>query len=290
MTFGIAAPDRVDHLEHQDRRVGWAEWGERGGAPILFCTGAAMTSSLAFGSDVVRELGVRLVCIDRAGLGRSSPDPEKSFERWADDVAAVLSALHIARPRVIGFSQGAPFALALAARDLASAVAIVSGTDELAHPRMRPLLDPGLTAMIDAIESDPAGFEADLASRADAGGMLSLVIGMSSPHDRRVYEDPAFRAAYRASLAFGFAQGAEGYARDVVLAMARWPMQPEDISVPVRLWYGALDASPVHSPDLGATLAARFPNAALRSLSDEGGSLLWTRSRDILRDVLGELA
>ncbi|HEX8539949.1 MAG TPA: alpha/beta hydrolase, partial [Cystobacter sp.] len=46
--------------------------------------------------------------------------------------------------------------------------------------------------------------------------------------------------------------------------------------------YGGLDTSTVHSPDFGATLAARLPSATLTVDPHEGGSILWTRARDIL--------
>jgi len=244
-----------------------------------------MTSSLGFGADSVRELGLRLVCIDRAGLGRSQPDPDKSFESYAGDVQAVLRAEGMARPPVVGFSQGAPFAVALAGAGLVSAVALVAGQDELAHPLTRPKLNSDVARMVEAIEADRAGFESSFASQVDAAGLWSLVLGMSAPSDRAIYSEPEFAAAYRQSLDEGFAQGPGGYVRDLTLAMSRWPTQPEDIALPVGLWYGALDTSPVHSPDFGATLKARFPNATLHSLAWEGGSLLWTRAREILLEL-----
>jgi len=42
----------------------------------------------------------------------------------------------------------------------------------------------------------------------------------------------------------------------------------------------------VHSPDFGVTLSQRLPRARLHASADEGGSLLWTRSREILRSLL----
>ena len=116
----------------------------------------------------------------------------------------------------------------------------------------------------------------------DADGLWSLVLGMSSPADRDYYSQPAFAAAYRDALHRGFAQGPAGYVRDLTLALSPWPTPPESITVPTQLWYGRNDTSPVHSPDLGATLATRFPLAVRRVLDDEGGALLWTRSDEIL--------
>lgn len=272
-----------------DRRVGWTEWGPADGIPVVFCTGAAMTSSLGFGASVLGELGIRLLCVDRAGLGRSTPDPDKSFASYAADVGAVLAHLGIARAAAVGFSQGGPFAIALAAAGHVSAVALVAATDELAHPALRAHLPSDFAALLDAIAADPAGFETQFATQVDAEGMWRLVMQMSSPRDRAFYEQPDFAAAYRATLADAFSQGPAGYVRDFVLASRRWPTPPEQVRVPTSLWYGALDTSPAHSPDHGATLATRFPDARRHVLPDEGASLLWTRARDILGELLQRL-
>ncbi|MGN6111339.1 MAG: alpha/beta fold hydrolase [Kofleriaceae bacterium] len=280
MIVQLAPAARGLHVIHRGRRIGWSEWGDERGRPVVFCTGAGMTSSMGFGAAALDGLGVRLLCIDRAGLGRSEPDPDKSFASYAADVAAVLDHLGIARPAVVGFSQGAPFALALAAH--ASRIALVAGQDELAHPAIRAQLHPEVAGMVDAIAADAAGFAEAFAARVDAAGLWALIIGMSAPTDRAIYDQPAFAAAYQQTLGEGFARGPAGYVQDLVLAMQPWPMAPERIEVPVDLWYGALDTSPVHSPDLGTTLAARLPRATRRVVAGEGGSLLWTRAAEIL--------
>ena len=280
----MTVPDRTGRILHAGRHLGWTEWGAADGAPVLFCTGAGMAGSLGFGAAVLRSSGLRLICVDRAGLGLSAPDPAKSYSRYAADVAAVLRSLGIAGPvPVIGFSQGAAFAVALAGEGLASSLALVSGQDDFTHPATRPLLHPEIERLVGAIEEDPAAVEAMLAPHVDAEGMWSLVMGASSERDRAFFETPEFATAYRRSLAEGFAQGPAGYLRDLTLAMGRWPHPPETIRVPVQLWYGGLDTSPSHSPDRGATLARRFPSATLHLLADEGSALLWTRSADVLR-------
>jgi len=64
--------------------------------------------------------------------------------------------------------------------------------------------------------------------------------------------------------------------------MQRWPFDPAEIRPPVHLWYGSGDASPFHSPDLGASLARRIPGAARTVVEGAGGSLLWTHGAEIL--------
>ena len=68
--------------------------------------------------------------------------------------------------------------------------------------------------------------------------------------------------------------------------MSPWPLDPADIEVPVDLWYGTRDASPVHSPDFGETLARRITGARRHLLPDEGSAILWTRAGDIVEALL----
>jgi pimeloyl-ACP methyl ester carboxylesterase len=67
--------------------------------------------------------------------------------------------------------------------------------------------------------------------------------------------------------------------------MSPWRFDPAAITVPVALWYGLQDTSPVHSPDFGETLARRMPGATRHVVAEAGGALLWTHARE----VLGEL-
>jgi pimeloyl-ACP methyl ester carboxylesterase len=119
-----------------------------------------------------------------------------------------------------------------------------------------------------------------------ASMMHGMVQPMSAACDRAVYADPAFDAAYRRALDEGFSQGPDGYARDTVLASRPWPFDPSTIAVPVDLWYGREDSSPVHSPDLGVSLARRIPGSRHTVVDRIGGAVLWTHAREILEALL----
>jgi pimeloyl-ACP methyl ester carboxylesterase len=287
MNHGVKEPERLGATKLPDgRRLGWAQWGPKDGAPVLFFSGAAMGRSLGFGADVLDQLGLRLIAVDRPGLGASSPDPGSTLTDWVADVRHLARALDLGSFKIVGFSQGAPFALACAEAGIVSAVAVVSGQDDLNHPALAKMLDPDVEKMLRAAAADPRGFQASFAAGADADMLWRLITGTSSEVDLAVYTDPSFEAAYRRSLAEGLSQGAEGYARDLVLSISRWPFELGKISVPVDLWYGAHDASPVHSPDHGAVLARRIPTARRHLIHDAGGSLLWTHAREILECLL----
>lgn len=285
----VIAPARTGTVALPDgRALGWAEWGPSSGTPVLLCPGAATSRSLGFGADALDKLLIRLIAIDRPGLGASSPAPGRTLADWPTDVAHFARARELGELAVVGSSQGAPFALACAAAGLASAVAIVSGTDELAHPALRGRLHPEVARLVELSTVEPARAEAFFAGMS-AEMMWNMILGMSGDADRAAYTEPAFAAAYRGALTEAFSQGPAGYARDTVLAMRPWPFALEAIRVPVDLWYGALDTSTVHSPDHGATLARRIPSARHHLLPHEGGALLWRRGEEILTALLDRM-
>ena len=103
--------------------------------------------------------------------------------------------------------------------------------------------------------------------------MLKEMVRSASPEvDRAVYLEPTFAAAFASALDEGFVQGPDGYARDTLLVMQRWPFDPAEIRQPVHLWYGSVDASPFHSLDFGASLARRIPGATRTVVEGAGGS------------------
>jgi pimeloyl-ACP methyl ester carboxylesterase len=279
----VTPPQRRATMQlHDGRRLAWYEWGPVDGLPVLFCTGAAMSGWLGFGASNLYPLGLKLIAVDRPGLGLSDPHPQKTLLSWVDDMREFIQVNNLHNVLAVGFSQGAPFAFALAEQGLVLALAIVSGQDELAHPNLSELVHPDVKRMITAIQHDTVGFQQHLSQIATPEGLWQLIISMSAHRDRVLYESDFFSAAYQRALQEGFSQGSQGYVFDLTNTFSLWPMNLENITVPVDLWYGGLDTSMVHSPDFGATLALRLPNVCHTIDPDEGGSILWTKSRDIL--------
>ncbi|MBD3887241.1 alpha/beta hydrolase [Phormidium tenue FACHB-886] len=262
-------------MQLQDGRVlAWSEWGSIEGLPVLFCTAAATSGSLGFGANDLPELGLRLIAVDRPGLGASDPHPSKTLSSWVTDICELIQLNHLHLVTAVGFPQGAVFALALAAEGIVESVAIVSGQDELVHSCIRPLLHADVRQMIAAVEQDATAFKQYVSQSATWEQMWQFIISLSAERDHLLYLAPSFSQAFQRGLQEGFAQGAQGYARDLVDAVRSWSFAVEDIKIPVDLWYGGLDTSTVHSPDFGTILASRLPRATHTIDSNEGGSIL----------------
>lgn len=288
MVLGVVDPIRFGQTELSDgRKLGWAEWGPESGTPVLFFPGAATSRFLGFGGNLVDELGVRLISVDRPGLGASDPAPGRTFADWARDIEQLIHLKKLPSVAIVAYSQGSPFGLASAQSNLVKALAIVCGTDELAQASFADQLTPDVQRIVANIKADAMAAEAFFRGFPGADFMWEMILRMNGNEDLAVYTDPAFERAFRRAMNEAFSQGTAGYATDCLLAMSAWPFDLGAIHIPVDIWYGALDKSPVHSPDFGLRLSQRINSARRHFLPDAGGALLWTHSRDILCALLG---
>lgn len=263
------------------RALGYATYGPADGTPVVFLPGAGCGRLMAFGEERLQDRHIRLISVDRPGLGLSDPDPRKSFTSVAADVARLIDELVGHPVPVVANSQGAPFGLAVAATGAVTGLVLASPIDDMAHPPIRALLPADYRAMIDDVAADPGRALATLSSTT-ADELLDMVLRRYPPGDAPVYGDPGFRARYAAALSDGFRFGADGYARDTVLAMTAWPDGLFAPTAPVTLLMGRDDDA--HSPDRGVTLACRL-GATRIGVDGVGGSLLWARP-DLVFDAV----
>jgi pimeloyl-ACP methyl ester carboxylesterase len=53
------------------RRIGYATYGDPGGAPVLYCHGGLSShGDIAFADEAAKQHGLRIVAADRPGIGR----------------------------------------------------------------------------------------------------------------------------------------------------------------------------------------------------------------------------
>jgi pimeloyl-ACP methyl ester carboxylesterase len=119
------------------RKLGFAMYGPSLGVPLIYFHGSP-SSRLEplllneFGLDLevlLLQSHVRLIAVDRPGMGLSTINPQGTFLSFADDVAVLAHQLFISPCPVLCWSGGGPYALAMARRcpALINRVGILSG-------------------------------------------------------------------------------------------------------------------------------------------------------------------
>lgn len=273
-------------VEHRGRRLAYTAYGPTSGTPVLFIPGAGCGRRMAFGLDRLADHGIRLISVDRPGLGASDPDQDKTLDSVAADLAALIDIVVGHAVPVVANSQGAPFGLALSTTGRVSGLLLASPIDDLGHPAVSALLPEPHREFVTGIAEDPDAAMQEL-SGYTATMLFDMVMADYPASDEAVYDESGFRTMLRSALADGFAHGPAGYARDTVLATSPWPSHLMHPGVDVGVYFGSDDR--VHSPDLGATLTARIPDATRAVLPGVGGSLLWARP-EVVFDAVRSMA
>jgi pimeloyl-ACP methyl ester carboxylesterase len=183
-------------------------------------------------ADAASKHGLRFVCVDRPGIGQSSPQDARTYSGWADDLTAIADALGHREFGVTGWSEGGPWALAAAA-----------------------YIDPARLRHVTNIAGGCYGtfgtnWAAQYLSKADAlGGFLALhfepgfrlmyaALGITAErfratyikelrksvgeYDRHILLRPDVETAFSEASAECFAQGSEGLVRDAELLYRSW--------------------------------------------------------------------
>jgi pimeloyl-ACP methyl ester carboxylesterase len=112
----LPSPDDQGFIEHDGARIWYATHGS-GSPVILLHGGLGHSGNWGYQVPALLSNGYRAVLIDSRGHGRSTRDVQPySYELMASDVLAVMDALHLERPALVGWSDGACTALILAAQ------------------------------------------------------------------------------------------------------------------------------------------------------------------------------
>jgi pimeloyl-ACP methyl ester carboxylesterase len=119
------------------RTLAYAEFGEPSGKTLFYFHGGAdcrLEARLL--TKQAKQAGIRLIGVDRPGMGLSSFKAGRRLLDWPNDVVELADNLLIDRFAVLGVSGGGPYALACAHKipDHLTACGIIAGEGPYTNP------------------------------------------------------------------------------------------------------------------------------------------------------------
>src|SRR6476469_923061 len=115
----------------EDRQIGFAEFGAPQGRAVFWLHGTpgARRQIPTEARAYAEEADIRLIGIDRPGIGSSTPYQYDNVLEFADDLRTIADTLGIDKMAVVGLSGGGPYTLACAAAmpDRVVAAGVVGG-------------------------------------------------------------------------------------------------------------------------------------------------------------------
>lgn len=277
-----------------NRRLSFAEYGTTRGSALIWMHGTpgARRQIPLEARAYAEEHGLRIVGIDRPGIGSSTPHVYPDLLDWTRDLEIVLDTLGIDTLRLIGLSGGGPYVLAagVALPDRVHGIGILGG---VAPTVGEDAVDGGLIqlavrlAPLLGIARVPLGVALTAAIRLVrplAGPALDLYAAVQPPGDRNLLSRPEFKAMFLDDLLNGSRKQLAAPFSDIVVFARDWGFRLDDITVPVRWWHG--DADHIVPYAHGQHVVSRLRDAELYPMPGESHLAGLGRAEEILQTMV----
>jgi pimeloyl-ACP methyl ester carboxylesterase len=258
------------------RRLGYAEYGDLDGWPLMFFHGTPGSRVMArYAGARARELGVWLIAPERPGFGLSDKQPRRRLLDWAQDIEELADALSLERFAVTGISGGGPYVGACAWKlgSRLTAAGIISGLAPVDRVRRGLPWRHRLTAVLvrrTSIVNLVLGMLARTVRRRPELIIRSMRL-VAPRGDKKILSHPEVRRTQIDGIAEAFRRGSQGAAQELDLVSRPWGFDVEEIKVPVHLWHG--EADHIVPVQMGRYLAGKIPDCRARFIP--GAGHLW---------------
>ncbi len=257
------------------RTLGMAGVGKADGLPTFHFHGNG-TSRLEVltVASAAESFGVRLIGLDRPGIGRSDAKAGYHLLDWPDDVVEVADQLGIERFAVEGLSGGGPFALACAYKipHRLTACGLIAPSTGPFIKQAGPL---SLRAAVWLLVHLPwlvralVRFGVHLTGSDEASIEKKLIQARLGVADHQLLGIPEIRKAFAHAIAESYRQGADASTKDGMVFARPWGFQVEEIMFEkIFLWQGEQDR--VSPEALARLLAQALPHCTATFYPDEG--------------------
>lgn len=279
MALDIARP-RLEGKVHvgRDRRLGFAEFGDPAGRAIFWLHGTpgARRQVPVEARMFAENNGVRLIGLDRPGIGSSTPHEYDRVIDFSHDLRIVADSLGVEKMVIIGLSGGGPYTLGCAAAmpERVLAVGVLGG---VAPTRGPDAIGGGLMGNV-GLRAAPLLEHVGAPLSMVATGLIRLIKPVAEPvlylyasvspeGDRRLLARPEFKAMFLDDLLNGSRRQLAAPFADVVVFARDWGFRLDEVKVPVRWWHG--DADHIVPFAHGRHVVGLLPDAELYTLPGE---------------------
>ncbi|MCZ2857484.1 alpha/beta fold hydrolase [Blastococcus sp. VKM Ac-2987] len=274
------------------RLLGYDEYGVPGGSPLLYLhgtPGARREWRLFGGEQAARSLDLRIIAVDRPGMGLSDFQPGRRVTDWPGDVLALADRLRIGAFAVLGCSGGGPYAAACGAllKDRVTAVGMVAGLAPFEDGILAGEVGGRARRFLQLARDRPAVCRALLRLMGVVASRYPRMLTRRTraAPDRVLMADPEVQQAFLAEVREALRTGARGAQHDAALLARPWGFRLEDIRAPVYIWHGEQDRNV--PPQTSRRLAAAIPSSRTRFYPDEAHlSLMRHHAGEILAQLI----
>ncbi len=278
------------------RKLGYDEHGPSRGKPLFYFHGTPSSRiefNMVRNEQLLETLDLRVMALDRPGIGLSGFQPGRRFLDWPRDVICLADHLGFDRFAIVGYSGGGPYAAACAFSipERITKAAIVSGTGPFTEPALVEGIPQANQSFLDLSHQKPWLSRMILRmikvmAQVAPGKTVDNVMSTLPEADRAWMSQPEVQKIFLAMAREALRQGPRGPQHETRLMVTAWDFKPQEIHIPVYLWHGDDDRNAPIA--MGRYMANAIPNSQAKFYPGEGHISLFKKYADEIFRTLVE--
>lgn len=258
------------------RTLGFAEKGPSSGKPVFHFNGypGSRLEITLIDNNILNKLNIRLIGVDRPGMGLSDYHKGRSILGWPDDILELANHLNLEKFAVEGVSGGSPYSLACAFKipEHLTSCAVIGGIGPMDFKKV-----VGNRALYFIIKHLYFLLQISMYFQGrTARNVKKMELKWKKSFDnlpkadQNILNDPANFSMFLEEGAEAFRQGSKGVSYEGRLYAFPWQFNLEDIKTDLKIYifHGELDT--IVPISIAKSVSELIPNCTNIFYPDEG--------------------
>lgn len=239
------------HRLRDGRALAYCEYGDASGHPVFYAHGGpgSRLEGMLFHEEAARH-GLRLIAVDRPGMGKSDFLPHRALLDYPTDIASLADALSIDRFGVLEWSGGGAHTTVcgyVIADRLTYNISLAGYTNFGELPGAADMLMTGADRIaVRLAQKQPRLFRLffellRLNVKYLPGAYYRALMSSLNESDRKILADPTLKAHFLNDQKEAVIQGGRGVAVDAQVHYVDWGFRLDQIRVKLHVFHGTED-------------------------------------------------
>ena len=279
------------------RKLAYNEYGAMDGKPLFYFHGSPSSrveTKLFLSDQMLRKSNIRLLAMDRPGLGLSDFQPGRRLLDWSKDVCALADRLRLDKFSILAYSLGGPygFACAISIPDRLHKIGIVSGAAMFSEPELMKNINEGTRNFLNMPREKPflsrlfLGLMLGIMPRLAPSQFIKGAASILPEADREIVSaSRKFQDGFIQMVREAMKQGTRGAFHESLLSVTEYGFRLQDIQIPIQLWHGEVDQNvPV---EMARYVASALPKCEAKFYRSEGHLSLFKKyAEEIIHELI----
>jgi pimeloyl-ACP methyl ester carboxylesterase len=268
------------------RNLSVLEQGQRRGKPVIYLHGMPGSNrDHSNYEELHQQLGIRLISVNRPGIGTSSTSDNHDALSFANDLLKVMKQLEIEKASIIGFSSGGQYGCAFAHSypERVERLALLSSGGPFDLYIIGDKRTEAIRAFHDAARDNPSALLEQFSKITSPETLLALMYSMISPEDQQIVAQPKNLSQFLLVCEDVIAQGLDKLIKEITIFNSPWGFSPSEITVETLIWHGTADINiPVECSEY---LAREIPSSIATYIEGAGHYFSFAQWPDLLKKI-----